>query len=62
MAMSHGRCVALRVGPRDFGCSVYHRRPAVCRELERGTPACREERTLKRSMAARLLLAATDGP
>lgn len=52
MAMVKGRCAALRVGAR-FSCSIYARRPEVCRELERGTPACAEERLLKRSAARR---------
>ena len=55
MAMTDGHCAALRVTAAAFLCSVYERRPAICRELERGTPACREERTLKKAAAARLL-------
>src|SRR5678809_1685493 len=54
MAMREGHCAALRVGAFAFSCAVYDRRPAVCRELERGTPACLEERSLKKSAAARL--------
>jgi uncharacterized protein len=52
MVMREGRCGALLLAGGAFVCSVYERRPAVCRELERGTPACREERALKRAAAA----------
>lgn len=55
MAMHQGHCAALRVGAIAFVCSVYQRRPAVCCELDRGTPACLEERKLKKATAARLL-------
>lgn len=43
------RCAALVVDPLGgtFSCSVYERRPAVCRELERGTGACAGERATK---------------
>lgn len=54
MAMRDGHCAALRVGTVVFSCTIYERRPQVCRELERGTPACREERRLKEATAARL--------
>jgi uncharacterized protein len=52
MAMDHGRCAALRIDRGAFVCAIYARRPAVCRELDRGTPACLEERALKRPVAA----------
>jgi Fe-S-cluster containining protein len=55
MTMIEGRCAALHIRAGAFACSVYDRRPAICRELHRGTPACREERTLKRARAAVLL-------
>lgn len=55
LIMTGGHCAALRVHAGAFVCSVYERRPAVCRELDRGTPACREERSLKRAAAVRLL-------
>jgi uncharacterized protein len=41
MRIHEGRCAALVVDPSGaFFCSVYDRRPCVCRELERGSPAC----------------------
>jgi len=48
MRMQGGRCVALvsRVG-EDGGswhlCSIYERRPQVCRDLQRGAPECEAE-------------------
>jgi Fe-S-cluster containining protein len=45
MRMSAGHCAALVVDvvTSRFVCSIYGARPAVCRELERGSPACRGE-------------------
>jgi uncharacterized protein len=42
-------CAALVVdrAAGTFLCSVYERRPAVCRELERGSGACAGERDAK---------------
>jgi Fe-S-cluster containining protein len=54
MVMRRGHCAALQVGAIAFACSVYERRPAVCRELDRGTPACIEERHLKKRSARKL--------
>ena len=44
------RCAALVVDARagTFMCSIYERRPSVCRELERGSGACAGERDAKR--------------
>jgi Fe-S-cluster containining protein len=46
MTMHDGHCAALviDVTTRRFVCSVYEDRPAVCRDLERGSPECRAER------------------
>lgn len=55
LAMSDGHCAALRIEAGAFVCSIYAHRPAVCRELDRGTPPCREERGLKRAGAMRRL-------
>ena len=45
MRMSDGHCAALvvDVNTQRFVCSIYRYRPAVCRDLERGSPACRAE-------------------
>jgi Fe-S-cluster containining protein len=42
MRMVHDRCVALRVDASSgqFSCGAYEIRPAVCRELIRGSSAC----------------------
>ncbi|MFT3783422.1 MAG: YkgJ family cysteine cluster protein [Nibricoccus sp.] len=52
MRMTEGHCSALVVrdganGTREFFCSIYDRRPAICRELQRGSPQCEAERALK---------------
>jgi Fe-S-cluster containining protein len=63
LRIEDGHCAALRVeddreGPR-FVCSVYDVRPATCRELLRGSPACEGELATKaarpREAAARLV-------
>lgn len=49
LRMTDGACAQLRVassGPR-FTCAVYADRPATCRTLERGSPACLAERATK---------------
>ena len=53
MVMRGGHCAALQVMGGRFVCSVYSARPDVCRELERGSPECREERLLKKLVALR---------
>jgi Fe-S-cluster containining protein len=54
MVMVDGRCSALARDPQSgrFSCGVYERRPAVCRELGRGTPQCEAERLRKAAIAA----------
>lgn len=54
LKMRDGRCGALAVraaadgsGAREYFCTIYDRRPRVCRELGRGTPECEAERALK---------------
>jgi hypothetical protein len=49
MAMTGGHCAALRVdhATARFVCSVYETRPAICRELARGSPECAGERATK---------------
>jgi Fe-S-cluster containining protein len=52
-----GRCAALVVDASSgtFLCSVYDRRPQVCRDLERGSPACEGERFAKGDRPKRTL-------
>lgn len=45
MKMTAGHCAALQVRPgadggREYFCTVYDRRPQICRELARGSPEC----------------------
>jgi Fe-S-cluster containining protein len=49
MRMQAEHCAALLIEPTGrFVCSVYDRRPDVCRGLERAGAACDAERSLKR--------------
>lgn len=47
MRMNAGHCAALQIrtvgSAEDFCCSIYERRPQVCRDLERGSPECAGE-------------------
>lgn len=52
---SPSRCIALCVVAGRFVCSVYHSRPEICHELERGSPACLEEMNDKTARALRVL-------
>jgi Fe-S-cluster containining protein len=57
MRMEQGHCAALEISADGrFACSVYSRRPATCRELERGGPACGAELHHKRERSQRALL------
>jgi Fe-S-cluster containining protein len=44
MKMTAGHCAALEIrltqGEPFFVCSIYERRPEICRVLERGSPEC----------------------
>jgi Fe-S-cluster containining protein len=45
MRMAQGHCAALEIRPQAgsspvFFCSIYERRPEICRALERGSPEC----------------------
>lgn len=46
------RCAALDVVGGSSSCRVYAKRPQVCRDLERGSPACEGELLTKRSRIA----------
>jgi uncharacterized protein len=52
-----GRCAALVLDPAagTYFCSVYERRPAVCRDLEPGSGACDGERATKGQRPRRAL-------
>lgn len=51
LKMVDGRCAELQHQEGDWVCSIYKNRPAVCRQLQRGSPACLTERALKRRTA-----------
>jgi Fe-S-cluster containining protein len=57
MKMQGGHCAALvvDVATRRFVCNVYESRPAVCRQLERGSPACSGEIQAKGTRPGALL-------
>ena len=52
MRMSGGHCAALELRPGAVGevehfCTLYDRRPQICRDLARGSPECAGETALK---------------
>ena len=51
------KCVALEVDAATgtFACSIYERRPEVCRDLERGSGGCRGELAAKADRPKRAL-------
>ncbi len=57
MKMTDAHCAALAPrrtpeGETEFFCTVYDRRPQVCRELARGSPECEGELATKAERAA----------
>lgn len=57
MRMRDGHCAALEIhvatdGAREYGCSIYERRPQICRDLERGSPECHGELATKAAQVA----------
>ncbi len=62
MKMADGHCVALEVRPGTaadpaptYFCTVYDRRPQICRDLARGSPECAGERALRSAQDSRRL-------
>ena len=53
----HQKCVALAIDAvtGTFACSIYETRPQVCRDLERGSGACRGELDAKAERPTRAL-------
>lgn len=56
MKMADGHCAALQLSAvaadgKKFFCSVYERRPQVCRDLARGSPECLGELATKGARA-----------
>lgn len=59
LRMHDGHCAALEIktlddGRRDFFCTIYDRRPQICRDLARGSPECAGERASKAARVAGL--------
>jgi Fe-S-cluster containining protein len=59
MRMEDGHCAALAIDGTSgrFACTVYATRPAICRDLARGSPQCAGERVAKADRPARALAA-----
>jgi Fe-S-cluster containining protein len=58
MRMRDGHCTALRItrpagAPPEFYCTIYERRPQICRELGRGSPECVGELETKSAAVSR---------
>ncbi|MBX3192636.1 MAG: YkgJ family cysteine cluster protein [Labilithrix sp.] len=51
------KCIALEIDPARgaFLCAIYERRPQICRDLERGSPACGGELATKGERPKRAL-------
>jgi Fe-S-cluster containining protein len=52
MRMRDGHCGALELrtgadGATEFFCTIYERRPQICRDLARGSPECAGEIAVK---------------
>jgi Fe-S-cluster containining protein len=57
LKMRDGHCAALEIRGRtatEFFCTIYERRPQICRDLARGSPACEGERDSKNARVAAL--------
>ncbi len=52
------KCIALAIDAASgtFACSIYDRRPQVCRDLERASGACRGELATKAERPRRALV------
>lgn len=56
MRMEAGHCAALAIrsgkqGTAEYFCTIYDRRPQVCRDLARGSPQCQAELEQKSARA-----------
>lgn len=54
---THHHCAALTIDPAlgSLRCSIYERRPQICRDLERGSPECLGELASKAERPRRAL-------
>ena len=54
-AVHHCAALVLDAAQGTFSCSVYERRPQICRDVERGSPECRGELDTKGERPPRAL-------
>jgi len=57
MRMEGGHCIALQITTKrgqlpQFFCSIYAKRPQICRDLARGSPECKGELETKAQRVA----------
>lgn len=60
MKMTDNHCAALELrrapgGELEFFCTIYEKRPQICRDLARGSPQCQGERAAKHKRVAGLM-------
>jgi uncharacterized protein len=58
LVMRDQHCAQLMVDGETFACGIYELRPAVCRDLDRGSPSCDAERAHKYMSKPRLIVLA----
>lgn len=51
MKMTDGHCIALEQKGDEWLCSIYERRPQLCRDYERGGGACSVDRAHGRHLS-----------
>jgi uncharacterized protein len=56
LVMRDQHCAQLKVDGETFACGIYQQRPAVCRDLDRGSPSCGAERAQKYMSKPRLIV------
>lgn len=62
LRMQDGHCAALVAQSGDWACSIYERRPQLCRDLARGGPACEHEVGVRYEATRRRLAVITPMP
>ncbi len=57
MLIVDDHCAALSIDTRtsEFTCAIYEHRPSICRDLERGSPPCLFEHSIKTERSAAAL-------
>jgi hypothetical protein len=62
LIMRDQHCAQLVTNGETFACGIYDLRPAVCRDLDRGSPSCGAERAHKYMSKPRLFVLAKRRP